>query len=453
MPPKKKQGTESTAVLAEEEGDHSFTSESTSAGASLAGISTCTVTSEHLERILEANHRSMAALIAALPTATAASVPTSRPAQIKVPKWTEEDTPFEYFSKYEKALAHNGIEKGSWGQLLPVYLTGRAQASFTQVSDDILGDYDSVKELMLESLGDTPASADRRWWTMARHSGEDPGAFYLRVRSTGLRRLHGLMSREEICEKVILSRFLSLLPPDCYSSVVAKQPKTGLEASRFVQEFEETRTFSKRYQPWKTNSGHQNQPFKREQGSGGGGSVKPSGVSSGAVPAPNQSTGSSQSGEKKGGRQDRQNHGGRKTVTCYGCGEVGHIRPNCPNKVRRVKPQEKCADMSLDGWLAGFAVSGLRVDTGADRTVVRQDFVPEQAYTGKSVLLDSWRGSQTSRHKVAKIVIKVGSVEELNPLTAASVYIRSRLLSSDCHERLYTHKKPFDFKRVDCTRF
>ena len=104
-------------------------------------------------------------------------------------------------------------------------------------------------------------------------------------------------------------------------------------------------------------------------------------------------------------------------MTCYGCGEVGHIRPNCPNKVRRVKPQEKCADMSVDGWLAGSAVSGLRVDTGADRTVVRQDFVPEQAYTGKSVLLDSWRGSQTSRHKVAKIVIKVGSVEELNPLT------------------------------------
>ena len=41
---------------------------------------------------------------------------------------------------------------------------------------------------MLESLRDTPASADRRWWTMAYQTDEDPGAFYLHVHSTGLRR-------------------------------------------------------------------------------------------------------------------------------------------------------------------------------------------------------------------------------------------------------------------------
>ena len=84
----------------------------------------------------------------------------------------------------------------------------------------MLDDYDTVKETLLESLGDTPSSADRRWWALNRQSGEDPGAFYLRVRSTRLRRLHGLKTREEICEKVILSRFLSLLPQDSYNSVV-----------------------------------------------------------------------------------------------------------------------------------------------------------------------------------------------------------------------------------------
>ena len=136
MPPKKKQGTEASPVLADEEGsEHSFASESTATGAS-----SCTVTSELLERILEANHRSMAALITSLPVAHVPPVSPSRPTQIKVPKWSEEDTPFEYFTKYEKALTHNGIDKRSWGQLLPVYLTGRAQASFTQVSDDILDD-------------------------------------------------------------------------------------------------------------------------------------------------------------------------------------------------------------------------------------------------------------------------------------------------------------------------
>ena len=51
---------------------------------------------------------------------------------------------------------------------ITVYLSGRAQASFSQVGDDMLDDYEKVKEVMLESLGDTPASADRRWWTIHR---------------------------------------------------------------------------------------------------------------------------------------------------------------------------------------------------------------------------------------------------------------------------------------------
>ena len=427
MPPKKKP-TESASAA--EEGEPSFSVESvaSSAGSSSAG----TVSSEYLEMILEANHRSMAALIAALPSAIAPSVPSTRPAQIKVPKWTAEETPFEYFTKYEKAMTHNGVDRGSWGQLLPVYLSGRAQASFAQVDPDSLDDYDAVKATMLESLGDTPASADRRWWTLSRFNGEEAGAFYLRVRQTGIRRLYGLVIREELSERMILSRFLSLLPPDCYNSVVAKQPKNGLEASKYVQEFEETRTFSERHQPWQTYTGYQNQPYNREQGSGVGSSVVSGGTGSGANQFQVQSTGSSQAGEREGGKQEQQYQGSRKPVTCYGCGAVGHIRPNCPNKVRRVKPQETCAGMSVvDGWLAGLAVSGLRVDTGADRTVVRRDFVPEAAFTGKSILIDTWRGSQTSRHKVARIAIKVGSVEELKEVAVVDTLDCPALLGDD----------------------
>lgn len=180
----------------------------------------------------------------------------SRVPQVKVPKWSDEEAPYEYFVKFEKALKHNGLAKESWGQLLPVYLTGRAQAALAQVDVESLDDYELVKKTLLESLGDTPACADRRWWTLSRSAGEEPGAFYLRLRATGLRRLHGLSSKEEVIEHVILSRFLSLLPSDCYSSVISKQPKTGLEASRLVQEFEETRTFSRRRQPWKRDYNH-----------------------------------------------------------------------------------------------------------------------------------------------------------------------------------------------------
>ena len=427
MPPKSKKASDSVSAVEDSEASFSSMESGASAG---------TVTSEQLERILEANHKSMAALISSLSTSSVASAGTPRLAQIKIPKWTDDETPFEYFTKFEKALTHNGIDKSTWGQLLPVYLAGRAQAAFTQVDLDSLDDYEAVKATMLESLGDTPASADRRWWTLSRQAGDEAGAFYLRVRATGLRRLHGFNSREKVCERVILSRFLSLLASDCYTSVSAKQPKNGLEAAKLVQEFEETRSFSRRRQPWRQDSNHHYSSSRREQGAVGGASSS-GGSGSGVVKEEGVVQNSSASvTQKEGGKSARVEKQNKKSVTCYGCGEIGHIRPNCPNKVRRVVPQEVNSSMSIVGYLAGVKVSGLKVDTGADRTVVRKDFVPEQAYTGRRVLLDSWRGAQISKHRVARISIKVGLVEEVKEVAVVDTLDCPALLGSDLSKPL-----------------
>ena len=74
---------------------------------------------------------------------------------------------------------------------------------------------------------------------------------------------------------------------------------------------------------------------------------------------------------------------GKGSLLCvsYGCGELGHIKPKCPNRVRRVKPQGGASAMIVDGCLAGLVAKDLRIDTGADRTVVRRDYIPERAYT------------------------------------------------------------------------
>ena len=65
--------------------------------------------------------------------------------------------------------------------------------------------------------------------------------------------------------------------------------------------------------------------------------------------------------------------------------------------------------MLVDGALAGYVAKGVRIDTGADRTVVRRDFVPANAYTDRTIRLDSWRGGQPSTHQLARIKVKVGN--------------------------------------------
>ena len=386
-----------------------------STASSLSTRSSVALTAEQLQQILEnnsmflqnnqkamleANERSITALLATLSPGAGGGSGSSRGSQVKVPKWTDDEVPFDYFSKFEKALKHNGVPSSSWGQLLPIYLTGRAQAALAQVNLEVADDYEVIKVTLLDSLGDTPVSADRKWWTLSRLPSEEPSQFYLRVRSIGLRKLHGLKERDEFVEHIVLSRFMSLLPSECYNFVSAKQPKTGLEAAKMVQEYEETRHFSRRKQPWKDSGSY----YKRENSSS-----TPSGNGSSGVGAKestgNQKEGSNNSGHGKVQKGDRQH---RRPIICHGCGEPGHIKPNCPNRIRRVKSPTCESHIEVEGWLAGESVKGMKVDTGADRSVISGEYFPESAYLDRTVILDSWRGKQFSKHKLARLSLQVG---------------------------------------------
>ena len=131
--------------------------------------------------------------------------------------------------------------------MLQVYLAGKAQLAFAQVDSEKLDDFDLVKETMLRSLGDTPEEADRRWWTLRRRKGETSGAFYLRMRSTANRRFLGILTRDDMFNKVLLSRFMALLPSECYNCISAKHPRTAEEAAEMVADYESRETFSKTY--------------------------------------------------------------------------------------------------------------------------------------------------------------------------------------------------------------
>ena len=438
MPPKNTRKAKDNGEEAETE-DHMVASPSASETSTYASSissapTSLSLSSAMLESILAARDKSfessmMSILASITPSLTAApaSAPTSLPparAQVKVPKWSDDEVPYEFFTKLEKALSHNGVDKTSWGQLLPVYLAGKAQAALAQVPVASLDDYEAVKLILLESLGDTPTSADRKWWSLVRQSGEDACSFYLRIRALGMRRLQGLSTKEEIMEKMVLSRFMSLLSSDSYSCAMARQPKDGLEAARIVQELEETRAYTRNRSGWRQDHNHHSQSSRREPNSSSspnGGSTGSSNSNSGRSGGPSSGagveevTGGSPSAEApasssyKSGTRDRQN---RKPIICHSCGEPGHIRPNCPNIIRSVRVPGEGLGMTVDALLVGRPVKAL-VDTGCRRTLVHSDYVPSACYTGRKVRLCDWTGGRFSNHRLAKIVIQVGDVKRL----------------------------------------
>ena len=435
---------------------------SSSAGSVASGGS---VSPEQLQMILAANSKTMEAsilsIISTLTPSAGSVAPTpavaSRPAvtPVKVPKWTDGDQAFSFFTKLETALTHNMVDKATWGRLLPVYLSGRAETAFAQVDRTKLGDYELVKSVLLKALGDTPAHADRSWWSLSRLSGETPADFYLRIRNTGLRRLTQLPTREDVVEHMILSRFLSLLPADSYTAVTSQHPKSGLEAAELLQDFEETRAYAWKRQNWKNT----HQSGRREHSWGGsnhdssheGRHNSPSKSGS----SPTRSTSNSGTGVSDGNVQSTsgapaQNQGnGRRPIICHNCGEPGHIKPNCPHRIRRVKASDPSPVYFVDGLINGCKAPGLSVDTGADRTLVREDFIPDEAYTGDTVILDSWRGAEISQHKLALATLEVEGVSVEAKVAVVADLEYPALLGKDLGRRMSRKLLSLVLKNMD----
>ena len=427
MPPKTRKECREDDEL--ESAGSPATSDASSLSASSAGC--MTLSAEQLQLMLDSNTKNMMTFVEAKLTHSTAPTPIPSPkVKIEIPKWKEGDSPSEFLAKYEQALIHNEVDRKEWGRLLRIYLSDSGQEAYHLINPDRLDDYLFVKGELLESLGDTPEGADKRWVTLHRVKGESSRALFRRVHTTGMRRMDGLTSKEECCNRMILSKFLALLSPDCYTSVVAKRPRTGHEAAKFAQEYEEEVQFARSLQP-KSSSGYYHSYHKREHHN----------YSSSGAPSSDRTSGGSHVGSSKpvvvsstpvvnGGKVEKPRND-KRVPTCYGCGVVGHIRPNCPDKVRRVPSPKPSNFMTVDGFIAGVPVKNLRVDPGADRTVVRAEFVPEDAYTGGSIRLDSWRGSQISVHQLAKVLVKVGKMSVLAEVAVVDVMDSPALLGSD----------------------
>ena len=401
---------------------------------------------EQQKLLIADNHAAMSALIAAIPSGGAAHVvATPKAPRLEVPKWKEGEAPMDYFLKYEKAQAHNEVPKEKWGVLLQVFLSGSAQAAYTQIDPVLVDDYDLVKSTMLKVLRDTPEQADRNWWSLARKQGETMSAFQIRLKGVATRRFQGCETREALFEKVVLSRLLYLLPADQYNLVTMRHPESAAAVADIVDDLECRAEFARMHlggsrqnqggQPYyRKDNYHRNNRGYRGGGYQGGNDS--TGSSTPPPSSPSVVVGNSEAAERskvagnnpnpaqagnKGGSSNPPYRG--KPVICYACREPGHIKPNCPNRVRRLSPCEE-VDSEIDepedndsaepnwvdGWIGSEQITGMRYDSGCDRTVVDKDLVPQEAYIGKQVTLKGWRGKQTSNHELARITIKVGNV-------------------------------------------
>ena len=64
-----------------------------------------------------------------------------------------------------------------------------------------------------------------------------------------------------------------------------------------------------------------------------------------------------------------------------------------------------------EGTIAWKQVDGLFVDTGADKSIIKADFIPQECYKGKSVILDGYDGKRSHTHPLTLVDLEVEPVK------------------------------------------
>ena len=94
-------------------------------------------------------------------------------------------------------------------------------------------------------------------------------------------------------------------------------------------------------------------------------------------------------------------------ITCYNCRKLGHIAKNCPEKAFLIK-ESPVDNMCCKGEVNGKVVSNMQIDTGACRTVVREDLVSRWTWKDSVVKLRIADNTEV-KCPVADVIINIGN--------------------------------------------
>ena len=173
------------------------------------------------------------------------------------------------------------IEKEEWPRRLSVLLSGKVLVAYANtVPMEAKGDYNALKEALLQALGLTAEHCRLDVWTLNKRYGESWQELARRIDSMISRGTQGYKTLEEVNNIMVMYKFLSLCPADAVNYVQVRQPKSALEAANLVQDFLRRKYQGRRSTPWNRfgqgSDNHHQDGRCTQEGHGGSNQDRPS---------------------------------------------------------------------------------------------------------------------------------------------------------------------------------
>ena len=322
----------------------------------------------------------------------------------------ERDDIESYLVTFERIMTAHKVDKGRWPHYLAPQLTGKAQLAFAALPVSDSADYDAIKTAVLIRYDINEDSYKNRFRSSKRKEGETNREFGVRMMDSLTKWLKEHKTVDQVHQVLGIEQFLSSLPVEKRLWLVERKPKTCLQAGEWLDEYEQARRQDVRL-------------------------LKPRDK----APGKESGEGDRDAGPKESQLEYRSPQ--RQLPRCYNCHKMGHVASRCPKnaatffggRAKQSKVKEGHSLVWKTGYVEGREVKDIVLDTGAARTLVRDDLVPRNKFLKKCVAVQCVHGDEVS-YPLAKVEVVVDGKSYLVEAAVVKKLPKSVLLGRDVPE-------------------
>ena len=341
---------------------------------------------------------------------------------VKLNRLTDQDDIEAYLLTFERMMQAYEISSTRWSYKLAPQLTGKAQQAYAALSCEDAKTYEIVKTAILRRYNITEETYRRQLRAAKLGKDETPRELVTRLQDLVRKWGRDCQTVEDVFDLIVKEQLLNCLPEDARIWVRERKPKTSEEAGELAEDFVQAR---------ETRDSEVRTKHRGERREPPGRCPKCGLLGHWARDCPQPRA---KEGESKPAEQPKRKE---KDIYCFTCKEKGHMSFKCPKSAglycdeggesEEQTEVSTSGDVHRSGRVNGIQVDDIILDTGASRTLVREDLVPPRALRNGEVTIRCAHGD-TITYPLADIIISVGPHEKLSVQAAVSKTLPAAVL-------------------------
>ncbi|ETW98513.1 MAG: hypothetical protein ETSY2_42715 [Candidatus Entotheonella gemina] len=343
---------------------------------------------------------------------------------MRLTRLSDQDDIEAYLLTFERMMQAYEVDRPRWTYRLAPQLTGKAQQAYAALSITDASDYDTLKTAILRRYNINEETYRRQFRSAKLKKGETPRELVIRLRDLVKKWGRECGTLDALFDLMVKEQLLNCLPEEVRVWIRERKPKDSEEAGELAEAFLQARDTSEGESRSKLTKERRPAPPSNCPRCGLAGHwasdcPKPRERREGN---PNSNPSNSSDRSKK---QERD-------IYCFTCKEKGHMSFKCPKSsglyCEESEPEThtETTDVCRSGYVNGVMVGDIILDTGASRTLVREDLVPPCTIKDGEVTIRCAHGDNIT-YPLASVKISVGG-EELNVRAAVSKTLPASVL-------------------------